>query len=105
MGQVLAIWKWRALWPYRSDSLVMKSLDEDRAPLALKRFDAEAFADEVRRTFGDDDDAPFQIEVFDFAGHRANWIILNSGWSTPDETLQELVKMCKGRGLYICVAG
>lgn len=101
MGQSLAIWKWRAGWPFRSASRVLKSLGEDRAPIALTRFDAAGFADEIRRTFGDGEDAPFIIHVCDFTGNRANWIMLSSGWSTPDETLRKLVEMCEKRGLYI----
>ena len=105
MGQTLAIWKWRAAWPFRSNTRVMDSLGEDRAPFALTRFDVEGFADEIRQTFGDGDDAPFGIDVCDFMGHRANWITLSSGWSTPDERLKKLVLLCRDRGLHIFAAG
>jgi hypothetical protein len=83
----------------------MGSLGQDRAPFALTRFDAKGFADELRGTFGDGDDAPFVIDVCDFTGQRANWIILSSGWSTPDETLTKLVKLCGDRGLHVFAAG
>lgn len=83
----------------------MDSLGQDHAPFALTRFDANGFADEIRKAFGDGDDAPFEIDVCDFTGHRANWIILSSGWSTPDETLKKLVQLCGDRGLHIFAAG
>lgn len=105
MGQTLAIWKWRAAWPFRSDARVMASLGEDRAPFALARFDANGFADEIKQTFGDGDDAPFVIDVCDFTADRANWIILSSSWSTPAETIEKLVQLCKSRGLHIFAAG
>src|SRR6185312_13931924 len=101
MGLSLAIWKWRSAWPFRSETRVMDRLAKDRAALALTRFDARAVADEIRRRFGDGDDAPFLIEVCDFTGERANWIMLSSGWSVPDETLQELVRICADRGLHV----
>jgi hypothetical protein len=69
--------------------------------LALARFDAHAFADEVRRRFGDGDDAPFFVEVCDFTGQRANWVVLSCGWSTPPETLDALIRLCSDRGLHI----
>jgi hypothetical protein len=59
-----AIWKWRTGWPFRSASLVMRRSAEDRAPMALTRFDAAAIADEIRQRLGDpevDEDAPFII--------------------------------------------
>ena len=105
MGQALAIWKWRTIWPFRSESRVMDSLGRDRAPLALARFDAHALADEIRQRFGDGDEAPFAIDVCDFTGQRANWLILNSGWSTANETIDELVRMCAKRGLHVFAAG
>jgi hypothetical protein len=79
----------------------MDSLASDRAPFALTRFDTRGFADEIRQRFGDEEDAPFDIEVCDFTGHRANWIVLSAGWSTPHETLDELVRMCAERGLHM----
>ena len=105
MGQTLAVWKWRAAWPFRSESRVMDSLGRDRAPFALTRFDADAFADEIRRRFGDGDEAPFTINVCDFTGNRANWLILSSGWSIPHETIDELLKLCAGHRLHIFAAG
>jgi hypothetical protein len=105
MGQTLAIWKWRPLWPFRSDARVMDSLGEDRAPRAIARFDAKAFADEIRQRFGDGDDAPFIIDVCDFTGQRANWLILSSGWGVPKESIEELLRMCAARGLHIFAAG
>jgi len=101
MGQTLAIWKWRPAWPVRSASRVMDSLGNDQAPFAIVRFDAHAFADDIRKQFGDGDDAPFIIDVCDFTGHRANWIILSSAWTTSDEALSKLVRMCEERGLHI----
>lgn len=65
------------------------------------RFDAHAVADQIRQRFGDGQDAPFLIEVGDFKGHRANWILLSAGWHTPDEVLAELVQMCANRCLHI----
>jgi hypothetical protein len=105
MGQTLAIWKWRPAWPFRSESRVMDSLGRDRAPFALRRFDADAFANEVRQRFGDGDEAPFSIDVCDFTGQRANWLILSSGWSTPHEAIDELLRMCAERGLHVFAAG
>jgi hypothetical protein len=105
MGQILAIWKWQRAWPFRSESRVMNSLAKDHAPIALARFDAKAFADEIRRRFGDGDEAPFSIDVCDFTGQRANWLILSSGWSTPHETIDELLRMCADRDLHIFAAG
>ena len=105
MGQTLAIWKWRAMWPFRSDARVMDSLGKDRAPSALAWFDAKGFADEIRQRFGDGDDAPFTIDVCDFTGQRANWLILSSGWGVPKESIDELLRMCAARGLHIFAAG
>ncbi len=79
----------------------MDSLSNDRAPFALTRFDASSFAGEIRQQFGDGDEAPFAIDVCDFTGSRANWIILSAGWSTPHESLQKLMRMCTDRGLHI----
>ena len=83
----------------------MDSLGQDRAPLALSRFDAKGFADEIRHRFGDGDEAPFSIDVCDFTGQRANWLILSSGWSVPQESIDDLLKMCAARGLHIFAAG
>src|SRR2546428_11243216 len=101
MGQSLAVWKWRPLWPFRSEARVMESVGRDEAPFALTRFDARGFANEVRRRFGDGDDAPFVIEECDFTGHRANWIVLSCSWSTPPETLNELARTCAAAGLHV----
>lgn len=105
MGQTLAIWKWRARWPFRSDSRVMDRLGQDRVPLALARFDAKGFADEILKRFGNGDDKPFIIDVCDFTGQRANWLILSSGWGVPKESIDELLRMCAERGLHIVAAG
>ncbi len=105
MGQTLAVWKWRAAWPFRSESRVMDSLGRDQAPFSLTRFDAIGFADEIRHRFGDGDEAPFTIDVCDFTGHRANWLILSAGWSVPHETIDDLLKMCAARGLHIFASG
>jgi hypothetical protein len=83
----------------------MDSLGQDRAPFALARFDAKGLADEIRNRFGDGDDSPFSIDVCDFTGHCANWIILSSRWSTPDETLNKLVQLCEERRLHIFATG
>jgi hypothetical protein len=79
MGQTLAVWRWRAAWPFRSESGVMEGVSRDQPPFALARFDAKGFVDEIRQRFGDGDEAPFSIDVCDFTGHRANWLILTSG--------------------------
>lgn len=105
MGQTLAIWKWRSVWPFRSDARVMDSLRQDRAPIALVRFDAKGFADEIRRRFGDGDEAPFSVDVCDFTGQRANWLILSSGWGVPQESIDELLRMCAARRLHIFASG
>jgi hypothetical protein len=105
MGQTLAIWKWRTLWPFRSEARVMDSLGQDRAPLALARFDARGFADEIRHRFGDGDEAPFIIDVCDFTGWRANWLILSSGRGVPRESIDELLRMCAARGLHVFAVG
>lgn len=102
MENSLAIWRWRPSWPIRSESRVWRSLAKDRAPLSLIRFDTKAFANELRATFDDGGGAPFDIEVCDFTGHRANWIILNSRSSPPDEVLKKLVQLCEDRGLHVC---
>jgi hypothetical protein len=83
----------------------MDSLGQDQAPFALARFDAEEFADEIKHRFGGGDEAPFSIDVCDFIGHRGNWLILSSGWSVPQETIDELLRMCAARGLHIFAAG
>jgi hypothetical protein len=83
----------------------MDSLGRDRAPLALARFDAKRFADEIRHRFGDGDEAPFVIDVCDFTGQRANWLILSSGWGVARESIDELLQMCAARGLHIFSAG
>jgi len=100
----LAIWKWRSLWPLRIGKLVMRSLDQGRCPYGLVRFDAEFFAHEMRQRFGDpssDAEAPFIIDVCDFTGHGANWILLECGWHVPEESLAEVVRMCAQRGLHV----
>jgi hypothetical protein len=79
----------------------MRCLGKDVAPFALARFDAHAFAGGIRKRFGDGDDAPFTMEVCDFTGNRANWIILSAGWGVPPELLTELVRMCEDRRLHI----
>jgi len=82
----------------------MKKIGDDRAPLGLVRFDAEAFADEIRNRFGDlnvDAEAPFIVEVYDFTGHRANWIMLECGWSVPEKALVELIHMAARQGLHV----
>lgn len=103
MSMTLAIWKWRFAWPLRFGALVTRNLDEDRAPVALTRFDAHGFADEIRKRFGgeENEDAPFIVEVCDYTGHRANWIMLECGWSVPEDALAELVRMCAERGLHL----
>lgn len=101
MGQTLAIWKWRPFWPFRSDRRVWHLIAADQVPFALTRFDTDALADEILARFGDDVDAPFVIDVCDFKGHRANWIVLSTGWHTPDEILTVLLRMCSNRGLHI----
>jgi hypothetical protein len=83
----------------------MDSLGRDRAPFALSRFDANGFADEIRQRFEDGDDAPFIIDVCDFTGQRANWLIVSSGWSLPREKIDELLRMCAARGLHIFADG
>jgi len=83
----------------------MAGLGQDRPPFSLTRFDAKGFAEMIRQSFGDGEDAPFVIDVCDFTGHRANWIILSSGWSTPDETLKRLMQLCGACGLHIFAAG
>jgi hypothetical protein len=79
----------------------MKALEQDRAPRALARFDAEAFAKEIRTRFGDGEESPFIVDVCDFTGNRANWLALSCGWGLPPETVTELVRMCEQRGLHI----
>jgi len=101
MGQTLTIWKWRSLWPFRSESRVMSSLEQDRAPLALARFDARGFAEEIRRRFGAADESPFIVNVCDFTGNRANWLAVSCGWGLPPEQIDELVRMCEERALHI----
>ncbi len=49
--------------------------------------------------------SPFSIDVRDFTGQRANWLILSSGWSVPQESIDDLLKMCAARGLHIFAAG
>lgn len=105
MGQTPAIWKWRAIWPFRSESRAMDSLGRDQAPFASTRFDAKGFADEIRIRFGGGDEPPFIIDICDFTGHRANWLILSSGWSVPQESIDELLRMCAARDLHISTAG
>jgi hypothetical protein len=83
----------------------MNSLGKDRAPLALARFNARGFADEIRHQFGEGDEAPFNIDICEFTGQRANWLVLNSSWSVPQESVDELLKMCAARGLHIFAAG
>jgi hypothetical protein len=78
----------------------MDGLGEDRAPFALTRFDARSFADEIHQRFGDGDPAPFIIDVCDFTGQRANWIIVSAAGSTLEE-VDELVLMCNNRGLHV----
>src|ERR1051326_977765 len=93
MGQDLTIWRSRRGWPLRSVPRVLDRLGQDRAPFALARFDAQAFAQELRGSFGDGDDAVFNIEVCDFKGQRANWINLSCGWGTPPKALDDLVAL------------
>jgi hypothetical protein len=83
----------------------MDCLGKDQAPLALSRFDAKGFANEIWHRFGDGDEAPLGIEICDFTGLRANWLILSSGWSVPQESIDELLRMCAARGLHIFAAG
>ena len=101
MGQTLTIWKWRTACPFRFESRVMSSLGQDHAPLALGRFDAHGFADEIRTRFGGGDEPPFIVDVCDFTGNRANWLVVSCGWGLPPELLTELVRMCEERGLHI----
>jgi hypothetical protein len=79
----------------------MSSLEQDRAPLALARFDAQSFADEIRRRFGEGEEAPFIVNVYDFTGNRANWLAVSCGWGLPPERISELARMCEGRRLHI----
>jgi hypothetical protein len=101
MGQTLTIWKWRTVWPFRSESRVMSSIEQDRAPLALARFDASGFAEEIRRRFGDGEEAPFVVDVCAFTGNRANWLAVSCGWGVPPERITELLRMCDERGLHV----
>jgi hypothetical protein len=105
MGQTLAIWRWRPAWPFRSESRAVHSILNDRAPWALTRFDALGFAKELRRRFGEGEDALFEMDVCDFTGHRANWILLSTGWSTGEPVLSELQRLCTERSLHLAVAG
>src|SRR5687767_11262162 len=100
MGQTLTIWKWRTGWPFRSVSRVMSSLEKDRPPFALVRFDAKALAEEIHHRFGDGEERPFHVDVCDFTGNHANWLAISSGWGQP-EKVAELVQMCKQRRLQI----
>ena len=101
MGQTLTIWKWRGFWPFRSAPRVMSSLEHDRAPFALARFDAQGFAEEIRRHFGDGEDAVFIASVCDFTGNRANWLAVSCGWGLRPEKITELARMCDERGLHV----
>jgi hypothetical protein len=104
VGVSITIWKWRPLWPFRSEARVMERLGRDEPPLALARFDARGFADQIGRRFGEGDDAPFVgIDVCDFTGHRANWITLACGGSASPEVVDELARMCAAAGLHACV--
>ena len=78
----------------------MSQLGQDRAPFSLVRFDAHGFADELRDRFGEDDNSPFVIDVCDFTGHRANWIILSASQATA-VAIRELHRMCRDRGLHL----
>lgn len=98
---MLTIWKWRPFWPLRSESGVMRGLEQDRPPFAVVRFDARAVADEIRSRFGDGDDAPFAVDVSDFTGNRANWLSVSCGWGLPPETIGELVRLCGRHGLHV----
>ena len=101
MGQTLTIWKWRTAWPFRFESLVLRRIDQDRAPLAIARFDAHSFADEIRRHFSGGEDPPFLVDVCDFTGNRANWLLVSCGWGLPSDLFTELARMCEERGLHI----
>ena len=101
MGQTLTIWKWHTAWPFRSESRVMRSLEQGRAPLAIARFDAQSFAEEIRRRFGGGEEPPFLVDVCDFTGNRANWLVVSCGWGLPPDLISELVRMCQERGLHI----
>ena len=78
----------------------MSSIEKDRAAFALTRFDAQAFADEIRKRFDGGEDPPFIIDVCDFTGNRANWIAVSCGRATLD-MITELVRMCERRGLHM----
>ncbi len=101
MGITMTIWKWRRAWPFRSESRVLKSLEEDRAPFALARFDAQGFADKILKRFGDGEESPFIVHVCDFTGNRSNWIAVSCGWGLPPEMITELVRMCEEHGLHV----
>ena len=101
VGQTLTIWRWRRGWPFRSEVRVLRRLGEDRAPWGLTRFGARGVAEEIRGRFGGDEASPFCIDVCDFAGWRADWMVVSCGWSTPPEALEELARMCAQRGLHV----
>jgi hypothetical protein len=99
MGMTMVIWKWRPGWPFRFSSRIARAVYDDQAPLGLVRFDAQAIADELRGHFGGD--SPVNIEVCDFTGHRANWILVECGWSVSDEAFMRLVNICTTHGLHV----
>jgi len=82
---------------------VRRQIGQDRAPFALTRFDAYALAEEIRKRFGDVDDGPFIINVGDFKGHRANWIILEIV-DASDEALTEVAEMCASQELHVNIS-
>ena len=100
MGQTLAIWKWRPAWPFRSDRRVWNRIAEDQAPLPSPVLTPRRSLRSCAR-FGEHDDAPFTIDVGDFKGHRANWLVLSGSSQTSEGTLTELVSMCTRHGLHI----
>ena len=61
----------------------MSGLEQDRPSFAMARFDARGFADEIRTRFGGGEEPPFIVDVCDFTGNRASWLVVSCEPNRP----------------------
>ena len=100
MSYDLTIWKWADTARATSDE-ILEAIGQDEAHPAMQRFDANSFLKDLRTAFGDDEQAPFSLDVADFTGTPANWIVVNAAYSNLKQTRSKLIHLCTRHHLVL----
>ncbi|HEY8750743.1 MAG TPA: hypothetical protein VIM11_22350 [Tepidisphaeraceae bacterium] len=107
MSYDLTIWKWAGKATATPDE-IFEAIGQDEAHPAMQRFDTKTFLKDLYSAFGGEErwsddsfEAPFTMDVADFTGTPANWIILNAGYSRVKDVVSKLIQVCKRHDLVL----